>query len=127
MSQEKLQSRLSSNVHLLPCTVHYNGAAPIAEYFQPSPASGTSSEQTAAFRGRELKGVNIPLPEGAVGAIVAPSQGSFAEINSTFTSLTVWEHDVSPNTNIITDSLSWLKIAKQVTAVVLLFSKVNCF
>ena len=117
MSEEVESKARLSSVHLLPCTVHYNGTAPIAQYFLPTVTkerNGVDSEHIAAFRGRELKGVRVPIPEGGVGAVVAESQDNLVQVGGTFNSMIMWEHDVTPNVNAVTKPLSWFKIAKQV-------------
>ncbi|CAN6683996.1 unnamed protein product [Malus baccata var. baccata] len=58
---------LSGQVHLLPCSIKFNGPSNVSQYFKPKP-TGIESEglrtQEACFRGRKLQGASISVPDG---------------------------------------------------------------
>lgn len=56
----------TATAHRLPCTVHYNGAAPSARAFGDFPAP------LASFRGRQLRAGEFELDEGSEGMFVSP-------------------------------------------------------
>ncbi|KZP01485.1 hypothetical protein CALVIDRAFT_551890 [Calocera viscosa TUFC12733] len=75
-----------TSLHLMPFHISYDGPAPLSTYFlvQPStPDPPTAEEQASnpslkdrflsSFRGRSLKGVHLPLPEGYTGVILRSS------------------------------------------------------
>ena len=53
----------TSQAHLMPCDIQFNGSAPVSVYFKPT-------ETDAAFRGRKLQGMELPLPPGYSGAVL---------------------------------------------------------
>jgi hypothetical protein len=104
-------------LHLLPFAVVPQDEKPsqearVSDYFLPQNGS-------ASFRGRALRGVELPVPESYVGvvAIVAPREKRKQEdeddededereksnqeerkgsVVKTFSSFTLWEHDTAP-------------------------------
>lgn len=74
----------------------------------------------AAFRGRELKGAALPLPEGYSGAVLEkrePDTDGVAnaaswQATSTFDSFTYWNHDATPlQSDGLRRCLEWAHIA----------------
>ncbi len=58
---------------LLPCHIGYSGPADSAKYFRPetsTPAGGSE----AYFRGRQLLGKELPIPDGHVGLLYDSSR-----------------------------------------------------
>ena len=51
-------------VQHLPCKIDHEGSARVSTYFTPTETDG---EKTVSFRGRLLKGHDIPLLPGATG------------------------------------------------------------
>ncbi|KAJ1895870.1 hypothetical protein LPJ71_006657, partial [Coemansia sp. S17] len=99
-------------LHLLPCAVKYSGPANTSTYFLPQQQADLTYE--ASFRGRQLHGRKVRLPENYTGHIVVDSVASNEVSDSAFESetpdipaaeqrvilsagqfdsLTVWEHD----------------------------------
>lgn len=82
------KEKVSKSVaNLLPCRIHHNGPVEIAEpFWKPTKADGESTnrrfiiaqsltfspdgKQTAFFRGRQLYGKSVKLPEGYRGVVV---------------------------------------------------------
>lgn len=97
MSEPRLKIAPTTNVlascspHLMPFHISYTGAAPIATFFRvrnspstppqseasPDPASKPSMKKRllATFRGREMHGLEVPIPKG-YGGIVLRSEGT---------------------------------------------------
>ena len=95
---------LESQVHLLPCKIAYDGAAPVATYFKPS-------HDTAHFRGKELKSKIFTLPEGSTGCCVVRSNKKVS-ISGSFSAVTAWQHDVAPNNSVLGDYFNAMEVAK---------------
>ena len=106
----EIDEKEGSKVHLLPCTINYNGPAPIDCYFIPEESLETK-EITSNFRGRKLVGKEVKLPEERHGYILESFNKNKITINSTFQSITVWEHDIQPDTQLLLQSLNWFDIA----------------
>ncbi|KAJ1661665.1 hypothetical protein GGH95_001087 [Coemansia sp. RSA 1836] len=124
-------------LHLLPCAVNYSGLASTGMYFLPQKQPNATYE--AAFRGRQLYGRKIRLPESYTGHIVVDSVASNEASDSAFESeaceapaveqrvllsagqfdsITVWEHDRVPaedDDEFIT-SLEWISVAASIHA-----------
>ena len=100
-----------SVLHVLPCEIAYNGPAAVQRYFQPvparSPASSTppsapSSSATyistaepsasssrwysAAFRGRQLTGERVALPQHTIGLLIRDAKQRTASSSSSSSS-----------------------------------------
>jgi hypothetical protein len=62
------------DVHHLPCHLSHDGSAKVSTYFLPKAAPGGGL--VAHLRGRELAGLEAPLPAGVEGAVFRELQGS---------------------------------------------------
>ena len=116
-NSDRQNLRSESNVHYLPCSVKYDGPANINAYFKTTSSETNPYELTSRFRGRELKGKRIALPIGVVGFFLA-SDGlgsKSVSIRGHFRSLTIWDHDIAPDTAPISDQFDWLEISKAVS------------
>lgn len=124
------QCSTSSTIHFLPCSIDYDGTAPIKSFFQ------TSDDLDGTFishlRGRKLKGklveLNVSqekdsknlsnLPAENVSTVTGLCVGDNGNRNwiveGHFTSMSIWEHDTNPDLSAIDECLSWFKIADQV-------------
>ncbi|KAJ2492212.1 hypothetical protein IWW37_001660 [Coemansia sp. RSA 2050] len=124
-------------LHLLPCAVKYSGPASTSTYFLPQQQPDLTYEAT--FRGRQLLGWKVHLPDSYTGHIVvdsvATSEASDSAFESeasdmpaaeqrvissagSFDSLTVWEHDrlpVKDDDEFIT-TLEWISVAASIHA-----------
>ncbi|KAJ6654217.1 hypothetical protein lerEdw1_007314 [Lerista edwardsae] len=120
-----------ARLHLLPCAVDHDGAAPVERFFAPAVRTpGEPDEPAVSFRGRSLRGKRVSLPEGYVGLVVeedpAPfsaSEASFragggeweqtVRVRSTFESLTVWNLERAPGSGDgVLMAFGWPKIAE---------------
>ena len=73
-----------SAAHLLPCDIQYDGSAPVSRYFKPN-------GDEAAFRGRHLCGMKLPLPAGYSGAVLQVSTLTQSTASS------IARHDLRPS------------------------------
>lgn len=73
-----------SAAHLLPCDIQYDGGAPVSRYFKPN-------GDEAAFRGRHLCGMELPLPAGYSGAVLQVSTLTQSTASS------IARHDLRPS------------------------------
>ncbi|KAF2861809.1 ribonuclease H1 small subunit [Piedraia hortae CBS 480.64] len=93
-------------VNLLPCSIKHDGPIQVPERLW-SPCTGTDGDKTVYFRGRQLRGQSVKLPEGYEGAVLektdqaAPDCGEEdikkMEIKGTFGEFVVWAHDALPS------------------------------
>ncbi|KAK9810264.1 hypothetical protein WJX72_007629 [[Myrmecia] bisecta] len=124
--QEASSSPLPS-LHNLPCSLNYTGTAPVSAYFRPTPcgyAVDAADIQEAAFRGRQLKGASLPLPEGYSGQVLQrglenadPDAPQPWIQQLPFAQLTYWNHDKDPSrTDGLKRSFEWLALASKVHA-----------
>jgi hypothetical protein len=94
--------------HILPCSIDYDGMAPIHVYFQPS-------EVQAQFRGRKL----LAQPPVAVQGRVIGGRGSHPRGDLTFTQIQEWHHLHDPlllataNSRVET-ARTWCQVARAV-------------
>ncbi|KAJ2820381.1 hypothetical protein FBU31_005245 [Coemansia sp. 'formosensis'] len=124
-------------LHLLPCAVKYSGPANTSTYFLPQQQPDSTYEAT--FRGRQLHGRKVCLPDNYTGHVVVDSVATNDASDSAFESetpetpaaeqrvilsagqfdsFTVWEHDRVPaedDDEFIT-SLEWISVAASIHA-----------
>ncbi|KAL6629107.1 hypothetical protein ACP70R_028872 [Stipagrostis hirtigluma subsp. patula] len=115
-------------VHLLPCGIRQNGAAPVSDYFKPR-STGVEVEgvrvEEAFFRGRKLQGATLALPDGYRGYVLEKKSAD-AEVSNfvsraEFQNITYWNHDTTPSAeDPLPRCFHWLTVAdamhKPVTA-----------
>lgn len=104
-----------NHIHLLPCSIEFDGPAPVSSYF----LTGDENGRAAHFRGRRLLKKDIHLPDGVVGMhMVIPDgrDGSErkAELQSAFKDFTVWQHDMLPSGQEVDQCLDWFEISEAV-------------
>lgn len=124
-------SNPTSTVHFLPCSIDYNGSAPVKSFFQIQPEDDGSL--TSHLRGRKLKGIISQLETSAskTAATSETSNESRCEetfiglhltdngdrkwvVDGHFSTINVWEHDNLSDTSRLDDCLSWITIANHV-------------
>ncbi|XP_066466346.1 ribonuclease H2 subunit C [Tiliqua scincoides] len=122
LALDSLPGAPRARLHLLPCSVEHDGAAPVQRFF--APALRGQAEPAVSFRGRSLKGKQVLLPEGYVGLVVEEDPAPFLEseeqklqVKSTFESLTVWNLERAPDSNAeVIMAFGWPKIAEGIHA-----------
>ncbi|KAA8535411.1 hypothetical protein F0562_030414 [Nyssa sinensis] len=121
---------LTGQIHQLPCCIKYDGPCSVSHYFKPKSTGievdGLEVEE-AYFRGRNLQGTTIPLPEGYSGFVLgkkslgkrkasddmSEENSSSWEMNAKFRSVTFWNHDSLPSQDdAFLRSFHWLTVAK---------------
>ena len=111
--------------HLLPAQIMHTGAAEVNIYFkptQPQDANGQpSGPLKATFRGRQLVGEQMPLPEGYTGTVLqdtlAADIGDDEErrwvAKASFDKVTYWKHDELPQpSDPVRKALEWAALAE---------------
>jgi Ribonuclease H2 non-catalytic subunit (Ylr154p-like) len=125
-------SNPTSTVHFLPCSIDYNGSAPVKSFFQIQPECDGSL--TSHLRGRKLKGVisQLETSDSKTAATSETSNESRCEetliglhltdngdrkwvVDGHFSTISVWEHDNLSDTSRLDDCLSWITIANHVS------------
>ena len=145
-----------STVHLLPCSIEYNGTAPVKSFFHISRAGDNTLR--SHLRGRELKGRELEINssysrdiaeksknDGAAAATITATTATAAGtgglvglcigdkgnkswvVEGHFSTINVWEHDSLPDLSHIDDCLSWFSIADSVRTLILPVSFVWSF
>ena len=115
----------SSELHLLPCNIEYDGPAPVKSYFVQK--SGKNGEKIAYLRGHELVGEVVDVSKDWVGVLAAKASNKSdldSEHNQNkgnneillmaegkFDSFTIWQHDAAPNKAQIEELLEWKEVA----------------
>jgi len=107
-----------SRVHLLPCSIAYDGNAPVNDFFKVKKGDGAKTADRAAFRGRALQGREVVLPPQVQGIVLGKMEGGggCVSVDGAFSKLTMWEHDVQPDTGVMQDCLHWFEVADAVHA-----------
>ncbi len=117
-----------SVVHLLPCNIEFDGTAPVNSYFQIS--EGKRDQMLTHFRGRELVGKKLKLPDGVIGLNAVQdtrkqSDNIHWEITGNFHEINVWQHDVAMDLTQINECLEWFELAESVSCL-WIFYHVTC-
>ncbi|KAI2514300.1 hypothetical protein MHU86_193 [Fragilaria crotonensis] len=125
--------------HSLPCSIDYQGMAPVHAFFHPMPinridGNSEKQQQEARFRGRKLLAASPPVPvqgmvlelePGSDESSTATTSSSFATPKSTlmhrnrqtmaFHSIQEWHHEeslVEIATSRVNTAMGWFPIAK---------------
>ena len=121
-----------STVDLLPCSIEFDGTAPVNSFFHIS--HEVDKTLRSHLRGRELKGRQLKLcplttqdnglaaPDIAVndeadivGLCVGDNGNKNWVVEGHFSTMNVWEHDTLPDMSLVDDCLSWFSIAHSVS------------
>lgn len=100
------------NLNLFPFSIEFSGYAPVNKYMR-----FTEEEKviTSHFRGRCIKGTVVELPSSIAGVTLTKAgKSEGTHVSSSFGAITLWEHDVEPNTAILTEIFDWVDISKSV-------------
>jgi ribonuclease H2 subunit C len=98
-------SNPENGVHLLPCSIDYDGQAKVSDYFKPIQVEGKPYLE-ATLRGRLLRGAELKLPKGIHGVVLQQTtpprsrvleHQNYAAEQRTFDRLTYWNHDTPPS------------------------------
>lgn len=104
----------TAKVQLLPCNIDYDGKARVEEYFIEEPVEGQTYIRSH-FRGRELLGSTISLPEGYKGIIGTKDSPTTIHVEKEFKEITSWNRETKPSTrDPINSWMQWTKISEAV-------------
>ena len=103
----------SSRIHMLPCSIEYDGIAPVSSFFHVSKKKDNSL--VSHFRGRELRGVAYELPDNVQGICVGDHGNKKWIAEGTFSEINVWNHDTLPDLTNFEQCISWFKLANTVS------------
>jgi hypothetical protein len=87
-------AELDGKAHLLPCTIEFNGPAPVHEYF----VTTTDDRECllARFRGIELLGKELPVPANFTAVVGTLEEDKYV-IREKFSSITYWNRELVPS------------------------------
>eukprot|EP00937_MAST-01D_sp_MAST-1D-sp2_P005049 g5049.t1 len=115
-----------SAVHHLPCSIKYDGPAPVSCYFRPTEVGAAGGDKrTVKLRGRELEGRRVALPAGVRGVVFreksnfgATEDGERAwYVDSSFSEITYWTHDkLMSEHDHVPQAMKWLEHANALHA-----------
>lgn len=114
----------TSVIHLLPCSIEYDGPAPVSSYFHiTAGVNNNPSNLQARFRGRALQGRMQELPNSVLGinaiqkmrSLESLDKETIWEAEGTFDRLSIWQHDIPPDLSQFQDYLNWFEISKSVS------------
>ena len=102
-------------VHYLPCSIKYDGPTEVGSFFRVA-KDPNSETLTSHIRGRELKGSVMSLPSNVSGLCVTPGVDDPRrwEVTGQFDSMTVWQHDVTPDVAQMQEYINYFDLAKAV-------------
>lgn len=112
-----------ATLHLLPCTIEHTGPAKVDSFFKSSICSNGEG-LSATFRGRELRGKLVSIPEGYTGLVLQEPNRPFTEdqdrhlkISSKFDSFTYWNLQTPPSDqDKLVRALQWAKLSSVIHA-----------
>ncbi|PIK61513.1 putative ribonuclease H2 subunit C-like isoform X2 [Apostichopus japonicus] len=113
----------AASVHLLPCTILSNGPAKVDVFF----TSNTQEDEVglvSAFRGRELRGQTVFIPDGYKGIVLQELNRPFTEdqdrnvrISAKFNEFTYWNLQTPPSSqDKVTSALQWANLSSVIHA-----------
>jgi hypothetical protein len=115
-SQDITATTISNTVdiNIMPFQLTYDGPAPIQQYMKyEKQSNGTIKSH---FRGREIIGKTITLPDHLNGLVVSKSKVTGpVETTAAFQNITIWEHDLEPDISTVKNLLDWFDVAKSVS------------
>lgn len=112
-------SSSSSTVHVLPCSIDYDGVSQVTSYFMVQ--KDTKDDLLhSKFRGRDLVGKEVVVPETmkVFHSVVPVSKGgnkNSLEIVEEVQRFNIWQHDSPPDMSNIQECMDWMEIANAVS------------
>ncbi|XP_078671785.1 ribonuclease H2 subunit C-like [Branchiostoma floridae x Branchiostoma belcheri] len=116
------ETAAAAKLHLLPCEVEHTGPAQVARFFTPGVRDSGQGALQASFRGRELRGENVTLPDGYTGLVlkekhkaVSDEEARVFHAAQKFQEFTYWNMETPPSKNDgLQKALHWLEISKAI-------------
>ncbi|XP_059050262.1 ribonuclease H2 subunit C [Achroia grisella] len=112
----------NQSVHFMPCKVEEDGPANVRKYFEPYIKEDENGDLSATFRGRQLDGVKMALPDGYRAVVITEAKRPLTEnadrrfqVAGGFTGMTHWNWDKKPSKNDnLVKALDWVDIAEAI-------------
>ncbi|KAJ8922456.1 hypothetical protein NQ315_004403 [Exocentrus adspersus] len=109
-----------SNVQSLPCRIHADCDASVAQYFDNYVKTKEDGTLSGSFRGYPLRGKKVQVPEGYSGLVLHESSRPSDDkeertfhVAGKFEEMTFWNWDkATGDGDGITRALEWIEIAK---------------
>ena len=116
----------TTSVHLLPCSIEYDGPARVSDYFRPRQVSAKGDIE-ATLRGRLLRGQTVKLPDDISGFVLQQTDlkiggasgeaRNYAIVHGVFDEITYWNHDLAPSgRDYLPQAMRWFDVARAVHA-----------
>ncbi|XP_078392539.1 ribonuclease H2 subunit C [Cetorhinus maximus] len=110
-------------LHLLPAEVRSDGDANVRQYFTAA-VRESDGEMQVSFRGRALRGRDLPVPLGYVGLVLKEDHEPCLEeedrrvrVKSAFSSVTYWNLETPPTADdSVVMAMSWTQLAEAIHA-----------
>ncbi|XP_072030689.1 ribonuclease H2 subunit C-like [Amphiura filiformis] len=111
--------------HLIPATIEHDSSANVAQFFTTTKKKMRliqTIEMTATFRGRQLQGQSVQVPEGYTGLVLKEPNKPFTEdedrtfrATHQFKNFTYWNLETATCANdAIVKSMVWPQIAQAI-------------
>ncbi|CAH0731215.1 unnamed protein product, partial [Brenthis ino] len=108
--------------HYVPCKIEEDGPANVNKYFEPYVIENENGELSATFRGHQLDGVKMQLPEGYRAVVLTEAKRPLAEdadrkfqVAGGFKEIIYWNWDKKPSKNDnIARALDWVDLAEAI-------------
>lgn len=121
----------NNTIHHLPCSIDYNGPAPIEDYFRIAECSARGEgKYVSHFRGRQLFGERVKLPGDVQGLCVRSTPSGLLpkwSVKGKFDEIMAWEHDRLPETTSIKNMAEWMELSDAVWSFVMSLAIVALF
>lgn len=99
---------------LLPFSLDYAGEAHVSQFFDSTVQTNTPADLRASFRGRPLRGREVPVPSGCIGIVLRPDgkQGQQTLVPAaSFSRVISWKWDQGPDSDSLSLAFQWPDIA----------------
>jgi hypothetical protein len=111
----------NNTIHHLPCSIDYDGPAPIEDYFRVSECKTRGPGKLVShFRGRQLFGERVKLPADIQILNVRSTPSGLLpkwSVRGRFEEIIAWEHDRLPETTSVKNMVDWMELASAVCCV----------
>lgn len=112
----ELSKKPEAKVHLLPCSLDFEGTAKVSHYFESTIDKKPKKDTlTASFRGKPLEGHVVSIPKSHIGLVLKKGEEGKLITRSTFSEVTSWKWDQNPKScDNFASSLDWIDIASAI-------------
>ncbi|XP_050360377.1 ribonuclease H2 subunit C [Nymphalis io] len=115
------QQVFEQRAHYIPCKIEEDGPANVKKYFEPY-ITENEEELSATFRGHNLDGIKMKLPDGYKAVILTEAKRPLSEdaerkfqVAGGFKELLYWNWDKKPSKNDnLVRAMDWIDIAEAI-------------